>query len=178
MNVTLAPLADNDIGALCELAAFVWRQHYPPIIGASQTEYMLAQRYAPCVIRAELAAGHAWWDVLSLGTEMIAFASSFPAGAQQEMKLDKLYVRPDQQRHGYGGMLIAHTCERAKHLGYPTVTLAVNKRNAKAIAAYRKYGFDIREASVKEIGGGFIMDDYIMAKSVSAFSTPGQRTGK
>jgi ribosomal protein S18 acetylase RimI-like enzyme len=93
------------------------------------------------------------------------------------MKLDKLYVRPDQQRHGYGGMLIAHTCERAKHLGYRTVTLAVNKRNTKAIAAYRKHGFDIRETSVKEIGGGFIMDDYIMAKSVSAFPSPADRTG-
>ncbi|HEV7394267.1 MAG TPA: GNAT family N-acetyltransferase [Burkholderiales bacterium] len=177
MNVTIAPLADNDVDALCELASIVWRQHYPPIIGASQTEYMLAQRYVPCVIRAELAAGNVWWDVLSRGDEMIAFVSSFPAGAQDEMKLDKLYVRPDQQRHGYGGMLIAHTCERAKHLGYRTVTLAVNKRNTKEIAAYRKHGFDIRETSVKEIGGGFIMDDYIMAKSVSAFPSPADRTG-
>ena len=40
--------------------------------------------------------------------------------------------------------------------------LAVNKRNAAAIAAYRKHGFEIVEAVVKDIGGGFVMDDYIM----------------
>jgi ribosomal protein S18 acetylase RimI-like enzyme len=166
VNVTIAPLADEDVDALCELARLVWRQHYPSIIGTSQTEYMLAQRYVPSVIRAELAAGNAWWDVLCLEKETIAFASSFPAEARHEMKLDKLYVRPDQQYRGYGGMLIAHTCERAQQLGYPIVMLAVNKRNTKAIAAYHKHGFEIREASVKDIGGGFIMDDYVMTKSI------------
>jgi hypothetical protein len=40
----------------------------------------------------------------------------------------------------------------------------VNKRNASAIAAYRKHGFDVRESVVKDIGGGFVMDDYIMEK--------------
>ena len=42
--------------------------------------------------------------------------------------------------------------------------LAVNKHNFNAIAAYRKHGFIVREAVVKEIGGGFVMDDYIMEK--------------
>jgi ribosomal protein S18 acetylase RimI-like enzyme len=55
---------------------------------------------------------------------------------------------------------------RARSLGLREVSFAVNKHNHAAIAAYRKYGFDIREAVVKDIGGGFEMDDYIMARSV------------
>jgi len=46
------------------------------------------------------------------------------------------------------------------------VVLAVNKKNAKAIAAYRKHGFAIRESAVTDIGSGFVMDDYVMAKEV------------
>jgi ribosomal protein S18 acetylase RimI-like enzyme len=175
VNVEIAPLADHDVDALCELASIIWRQHYPPIIGAAQTEYMLAQRYAPSVIRAELMAGNAWWDVLCVEQEMVAFACSFPAEAKHEMKLDKLYVRPDQQRRGYGGTLIAHTCERAKRIGYENVILAVNKRNEKAIAAYRKYGFDIRDAIVKDIGSGFSMDDFVMARPLSALPAHGRQ---
>jgi ribosomal protein S18 acetylase RimI-like enzyme len=44
----------------------------------------------------------------------------------------------------------------------------VNKQNAQAIAAYRKNGFEVREAVRVEIGNGFVMDDFIMAKSLAA----------
>jgi ribosomal protein S18 acetylase RimI-like enzyme len=43
------------------------------------------------------------------------------------------------------------------------IVLAVNRSNAVAIAAYRKYGFEVCAAHVKDIGGRFVMDDYIMA---------------
>jgi GNAT superfamily N-acetyltransferase len=167
VTITITSLAQSDIEALCSLACDIWRQHYPPIIGAAQTEYMLAQRYAPSVLRAELTKGGIWWDVLHEHGHMVAFASSFPGEAERELKLDKLYVRLDRQRRGYGGMLIAHTCERAKRLGYESVVLAVNRHNANAIAAYLKHGFRIRKAVIKDIGSGFIMDDYVMEKQIS-----------
>jgi hypothetical protein len=44
--------------------------------------------------------------------------------------------------------------------------LAVNKRNENAIAAYAKHGFAIVESVVKDIGGGFVMDDYVMSMHV------------
>ena len=50
--------------------------------------------------------------------------------------------------------------------------LAVNKNNATAIAAYLKHGFRIADAVVKEIGGGFVMDDYIMERTDVAYSEP------
>jgi GNAT superfamily N-acetyltransferase len=174
VTITITSLAQSDVEALCSLACDIWREHYPAIIGTAQTEYMLAQRYAPSVVRAELAKDGIWWDVLHERGHMVAFASSFPGEAAGEMKLDKLYVRSDRQRRGYGGMLIAHTCERAKRLGYQAVVLAVNRHNANAIAAYLKQGFRIRRAVIKDIGSGFIMDDYMMEKGVSFTSAEPQ----
>ena len=49
--------------------------------------------------------------------------------------------------------------------GAHRLILSVNKRNAKAIAAYKRNGFVIAESVVTDIGGGFVMDDYIMAKN-------------
>jgi ribosomal protein S18 acetylase RimI-like enzyme len=124
---------------------------------------MLAQRYEPSIISSELGRDDIFWDVLRVDDTMVAFASSVVDG-MRELKLDKLYVHPSRQRCGYGGLLIDHTCERARALGLVAVTLAVNKHNHAAIASYHKHGFAIREAVVKDIGGGFVMDDYVMVR--------------
>ena len=165
MTISIEPLAPGDIDALCELARAIWRAHYPPIIGAAQTEYMLAQRYDADVVRAELDRVDVWWDVLREDGAMAAFASTIRAG--DELKLDKLYVDPRSQRRGLGARLIEHACERTRKLGLSRLVLAVNKHNHTAIAAYRKHGFEIRESVVKDIGNGFVMDDYVMVKSVT-----------
>jgi ribosomal protein S18 acetylase RimI-like enzyme len=44
--------------------------------------------------------------------------------------------------------------------------LQVNRGNAPAIAAYRKQGFRIVESRVFDIGNGFVMDDYVMEKTL------------
>ena len=46
------------------------------------------------------------------------------------------------------------------------VRLQVNKANVRAQRAYERFGFVRIEEAVFDIGGGFVMDDYIMARSV------------
>jgi len=147
------------------LAREIWLAHYPGIISHAQIEYMLAQRYDPAVIRAELARPDVWWLVLREDGEIVAYMS-----LQQEsdtaLKIDKLYVHPRTQRRGCGERLIARAETLARRGGCGELELAVNRGNTKAIAAYRKHGFSVREAVVKDIGGGFVMDDYRMVKKL------------
>jgi GNAT superfamily N-acetyltransferase len=157
-------VAREDAAAISALAREIWYAHYSAIISKAQIEYMLAQRYDPEIIRAELVRGDAWWDKLLVNGRMTGFASSFLTANAGEMKLDKLYVHHDHQRQGGGGMLLDRVLGIARAYGCTTLVLAVNKHNHTAIAAYRKYGFRIAESVVKDIGGGFVMDDYIMRK--------------
>jgi ribosomal protein S18 acetylase RimI-like enzyme len=154
---------DEDVESVSALAKDIWHAHYPGIISVAQIEYMLKQRYDPQVIREELAQSHVWW-YKEVQQRMIAFMALQlePGGAA--MKIDKLYVHPVRQRCGSGGRLIRQAVDAAGARGCRELVLAVNRNNASAIAAYRKYGFNIREAVVKDIGGGFVMDDYIMVK--------------
>jgi diamine N-acetyltransferase len=165
-SVRIAALTAGDIGGLCALAAEIWRAHYPAIISMAQIEYMLAQRYNPAVVRDELARGDLWWDKLLVNGRMVGFASYFLLHSARAMKLDKLYVHPDHQRRGYGRMLIDRAVTMARAYGCDALMLAVNKRNENAIAAYAKHGFAIVESVVKDIGGGFVMDDYVMSMHV------------
>ena len=160
-------LAASDVEALGALAREIWLAHYPGIISVAQIEYMLAERYDPQVVRAELQRADLWWDKLVAGGAMIGFSSYMVlTGVPRQMKVDKLYVHPRHQRAGGGGILLERVAAVAREQNCEALMLAVNKQNNQAIAAYGKHGFHIAEAVVKDIGGGFIMDDYIMVRNV------------
>jgi len=165
-EVRIAAVETADVEALMALAREIWRVHYPAIISTAQIEYMLAQRYDPSVVRGELGRDGIWWDKLMVGEQMAGFSSCFLTGDPDEMKLDKLYVHPRHQRRGYGGRMILRACETARVQGCRRLVLAVNKGNRGAIDAYLKHGFRVAAAVVKDIGSGFVMDDYVMEKSV------------
>jgi ribosomal protein S18 acetylase RimI-like enzyme len=55
---------------------------------------------------------------------------------------------------------------RSRELGRHILTLQVNKRNTGAIGFYRRAGFEVVREAVFDIGAGFVMDDYVMAKRV------------
>jgi len=151
------------LAEISALAGVIWRAHYPGIITPGQIDYMLARMYDVEVMRRELEQGIAWFRALVDGA-LRGFASVGPAEGASEFKLHKLYIHPLCQRQGLGGALLNECESTARARGATTLLLNVNKRNETAVAAYRKYGFTLRQSIVADIGGGFVMDDYVMAK--------------
>jgi ribosomal protein S18 acetylase RimI-like enzyme len=164
MNILVTPVTVADIEPVIALARLVWQQTYPGIISQQQIEFMLEQRYQPQRLRDELSMPGVWWDQATVDGQLAGFSSCLLTAAGSEMKLDKAYVDPAQQRLGIGARLIEQVASRGREAGCTTLVLAVNKRNERAIAAYRKHGFAVREAVCVDIGNGFVMDDFIMAR--------------
>ncbi|MCL2022390.1 MAG: GNAT family N-acetyltransferase [Betaproteobacteria bacterium] len=159
-NIEIRPASPEDALLIARLAREIWWHAYVDIIPHAQIEYMLADRYAYARLCDDMADPEKWIDMAFADEQCIGFAAcEICAG---EYKLDKLYVHPAWQQQGVGGALIRHVTERARKLTYPGMTLAVNKHNEKAIAAYMKLGFTVREARETDIGHGFVMDDYIL----------------
>ncbi len=166
MDVLISPVTAADVGPVIALARLVWQQTYPGIISQEQIDYMLGQRYDPQRLLDELTVPQVWWDKATIGGQLAGFSSCLLTAAGSEMKLDKLYVDPQRQRLGGGGRLIEHVTYRAVASGCTTLILSVNKRNERAIAAYVKHGFVVRESVCVDIGDGFVMDDFIMARTL------------
>ncbi len=167
----LRPATEADIPLLRDLARRIWHACYPGIITHGQIEFMLGWMYSEEKIREELRAGYAW-EIAELDDATpgqppapIGFLS-FSREDDGRVKLHKMYLLPGHQRRGLGQQLLAHVCARARALGAPAVWLQVNKRNERAIAAYRRAGFRIEKEATFDIGAGFIMDDYLMMRSV------------
>jgi len=165
-ETSVLPVAITDAAAIAALARDVWYATYPGIISLEQIEYMLDERYTPEVIRREIEAGVAGWDQVVEDGRPIAFVSYLPGESPGDLKVDKLYVAEEAQRKGYGGLLLDHVAEVGRDRGFQWLILAVNKRNEQAIRAYRKHGFWVREAVTKDIGQGFVMDDFIMERAI------------
>ena len=163
MNETradLSRLAAADVDAVGALAREVWQATYPALIPQAQIDAMLADRYAPERMREQLDdPRHAWWGVRR-DDVLVGFAHAVLEGAA--CKLDKLYVHPGSQRQGVGAALLHAVASWARQRQARRLRLQVNRGNAQAIAAYRKYGFRIVESWVFDIGGGFVMDDHVM----------------
>lgn len=162
--ISIRAMTPADIPALCELACTVWQATYPGLISQAQIEYMLTDRYDAAKIHAQLDDAVHAWRLACWADEIIGFAH-----ARMEdgiCKLDKLYIRADFQRCGVGRALLEDTQVFARARGATVMRLQVNRGNHAALAAYQRYGFTIREARVFDIGGGFVMDDYVMEASI------------
>ena len=163
----IVPATEADLPALAELAGVIWRACYPGIITHAQIDYMLARMYALDILRDEIRSQGIRYDCLFVDGNMAGFASYGPASEPGVTKLHKLYLLPKLQGRGWGGRLLQHAEHEVRILGAQRLILAVNKRNTKAIAAYQRNGFVIAESVVTDIGSGFVMDDFVMAKELA-----------
>lgn len=166
--VQILPAAEEHLPALAELAGVIWRQHYPGIISHEQIDYMLGKMYSLDTLRTELREKQISFVRLLVAERFVGFAAFGPQPEPGVMKLHKCYLLPEMHGHGYGSRLLQH-CEReVRQRGAKRLILAVNKHNSKAVAAYQRNGFVVAESVITDFGSGFVMDDYIMAKDLTA----------
>ena len=156
------PLTMFDALTISTLAKEIWHHHYTGIISPEQIDYMLAQRYCPILIKEQVMNPEIWWRKLILDEIIIGFSCCMRTGMPGELKIDKLYVHYDHHRKGYGAMLVTNAIEIMRKNNLQSLILTVNKHNQTAISAYQQYGFEITGDSIVDIGGGFIMNDYLM----------------
>ena len=160
----IRPATEADIPVLRDLAQRIWRECYPGIITAEQIEFMLGWMYSEDEIRSQLAA-RVPWEIAELDGVPVGYLSWQREG-DGRVKISKLYVLPQHQRRGNGRQMLEHISEQARAHGAHAIWLQVNKRNERAVGAYLKAGFHIEKEAVFDIGGGFVMDDYLMARTV------------
>jgi diamine N-acetyltransferase len=153
---------EPDVPVLRDLAARIWREYYPAIITHAQIEYMLGRMYSPEAISSELARGVVW-KLASRNGAAVGFLAFELNSAERRIKLHKLYLLPEMHGQGIGRAMLEEVKADAMRMGADQIHLQVNKRNSRAIAAYQRAGFQIERSIVADIGGGFVMDDFVMA---------------
>ncbi len=153
-------LADiKDIPVLRELADEIWKQHYPPIIGWEQTEFMLHKMYSESSLMEQMQQGQLFYLIQTDG-KANGFLSVSDQG-EGHWFLNKYYLRPEIQGKGLGSFVFHRLLDE---LHPAEMRLTVNRQNYKSINFYFKNGFVIEKVADFDIGNGFFMNDFVMVR--------------
>lgn len=149
---------------LAAAAAEIWREHYYPIIGAEQTDYMIEKFQSYDAVMEQLAYGYRYY-LACVDGEIAGFMGFYPR--DDVMYLSKLYLYKDKRGRGYSRQMTGFVSEAARTEHLPAVELNVNRFNTGSIAAYEALGFKRVREEKNDIGNGFYMDDYVYRLELS-----------
>ncbi|MFN8499477.1 MAG: GNAT family N-acetyltransferase [Anaerolineae bacterium] len=139
----------DDAPALADLAARVFARTYGSAVPAPILQPYLARHFNADAIAADIASPGV--------THLLAFEQGAPIGfsklepsplppclgASHAVELSKLYVDAAHHSRGVGASLLLRTVTEAERQGWNTLWLCVWERNGRAVAFYRKWGFEI-----------------------------------
>ena len=147
----------NGIKEMSEMATAILREHYDPIIGKEQNDYMLKMFQSEEAVAEQLAHGYNYYFAKSEG-QNAGFLAYYPR--EGALYLSKLYLYKDQRGKGFSKVMLEFLKEKAKELGLNRIELNVN-RNNPSVQIYEKLGFTVAWTEKNDIGNGFYMDDYV-----------------
>lgn len=152
---------DKLVAKVEELADGIWREHYTPIIGIDQVEYMLDKiQSKDAIVKQIQDEGYLYYLLQDKNGRWVGYFAVIPR--KDELFLSKFYIRAKYRGKGCGRHAMEFIKSIAKEKGLYKVTLVTNKRNTNTIGVYKRLGFVVTAPVVTDIGDGFVMDDYKM----------------
>jgi len=151
----------SQIETTARLAHKIWTDHYVPIIGQEQVDYMLNSLQSVTAINEQIKSGYEYY-LLSEDDIAIGYLGLRPDHPKGKLMISKIYVDSTQRSRGYGYHLLKFTQKLCLKRGIEFIWLTVNRHNSNTINWYKKNGFSIVEEKKFDIGNGFVMDDYVL----------------
>ncbi len=157
---------DSDFNDIRTIAQEVWPIAYGSILSQSQLDYMMKMMYSVSALRQQATEKRHHFILAIDDTVPVGFASyEFNSGGTHKTKVHKIYILSSRQGKGIGKLLLDFILNEAENQNEKAVFLNVNKYNP-AQHFYQKLGFSIVKDEVIDIGNGYVMDDFVMEKSI------------
>ena len=163
IEIRLATL-QRDFEQIENLGKIIWEEHYTPIIGIDQVEYMLDKFQSVAAIQTQVDEGYEYYFIIydGIATGYLSFAKK-----KDSLFLSKFYISKSERGKGIGKSALEFVLNKAREESFTKISLTVNKYSYNAIKAYKKLGFESVDSIVQDIGGGFVMDDFVMIKNIN-----------
>ena len=155
---------DDDLQLLSTMAGTIWRECYVSILCVEQIEYMLSKFLSADVLSRQVSLeGYEYYFVECDG-EKAGFV-----GVKVEEKrlfLSKLYIKEEYRGRGISSIVLGFLEDKCRREDLQAIYLTVNKYNDRAYEVYIKNNYKVIEDVVTDIGSGYVMDDYVMQKTI------------
>ena len=147
---------------LTQLAGEIWTEHYTPIIGKAQVDYMLENFQSTDRILSDISTSGYRYFMAHDDGKLVGYCAAKSEYTTRGIFLSKLYVEKSSRGRGISRLMHDKLLEIAENEGLNHIWLTVNKYNYATIDIYKKLGFIVVEELLTDIGHGFVMDDYKM----------------
>ncbi len=160
MKVEFVKADKSDFTELERLARRLWHDAFDKLIGLEQVDYMLGRfQSRAAFIRQTEEEGYEYYFIAADGKR--AGYTAHCVTSDGALFLSKLYLSPEYRGKGLGTAGLNFAAKTAVLRKLKRVFLTVNKRNARAVEVYEKFGFKKIDSVKTDIGEGFFMDDYV-----------------
>ncbi len=160
----LTTKTDKEVEAVAVLANEIWHQHFIPIIGEAQVDYMVEKFQSYTAISKQINENGYEYFRIYLNDIFAGYT-----GIHEEnnaLFLSKLYIKKDCRGHKLATHALNFLIELCKERGLEKIWLTCNKYNADTLAIYDHLGFKVTDEQVADIGNGFVMDDFILTYEI------------
>lgn len=142
---------------MSKMATEIVREHFEPLIGKEQNDYMLEMFQTEDAIKKQLEKGYNYFFVRD-DNKNLGFLAFYHR--EDAIYLSKFYLYKSERGKGYARQMLEFIIYNAKELKLKGIELNVNKQNS-ACQSYEGLGFKILRSEKNSIGNGFYMDDYV-----------------
>jgi diamine N-acetyltransferase len=140
---------EDDALELSVLAERTFRAAFAESNTAANMQLHCAANYGQALQLAEIreSSGETW--VAEADSRLVAYvqlrleAASPMISGERPIEIQRFYVDASHHGAGLAHQLMAHVLARAKAAGSAAIWLGVWERNPRALAFYRKWGFDV-----------------------------------
>ena len=165
MAIITPAMSASETAVIAELAGQIWNEHYSSIISRQQIDYMLENFQSAAAIEKQIADGMLYF-LISNNSQPAGYFAVMPDAKHDQLHISKIYLDAANRGRGDGKQALDYIEQLCRQMHLQKLWLTVNKHNHIAINAYQRWGFNTTGAVVTDIGNGFVMDDYIMEKSI------------
>ena len=147
----------ENIKELSTLASSIVKEHYDPIVGSVQNDYMIEKFQSVSSLEEQIEHGYQYYFVRD-NKDNIGFLAFYKR--ESELYLSKFYLSKTQRGKGLSKKMLDFVILNARKINAHAITLNVNKKNS-AVYVYEKLGFYKKYEEKNDIGNGYFMDDYV-----------------
>jgi len=159
--IKIVPItSDNDLFVISDLADKIWHQHFNPLIGEKQVDYMLEHFQCYDVMCRQVKEDGYEYFFLAYNNINVGYTAFIRD--ESSVFLSKIYILEEYRGKKIAKVAIQYMIDLCRKNGLSKIWLTVNRLNLNTIMVYQKIGFKIVSEQKKDIGNGFYMDDYIM----------------
>lgn len=162
ISIQVAALDEAEV--IHQLAHKIWWPTYGNLLPHDQIAFMLETIYSVIALQKQMETGQRF-SLAKRNMEAVGFVGfQQKPGANQMMRIEKLYVLPSEQGKGTGKLLISHVSQIALAAHLRCLELNIYRHNP-ARAFYERQGFVIMKA-VDIPFYEYMLTDYIMQKQL------------